>query len=167
MEEYLIVVLDKLALAGFLETRASLSMDLIISFLVMLPILNGISIFFAIREKLVLHQFTQLLLFFLMLISLGFFTYIVYYIKGVEFLLQESSIGSTKAFFVLVAHAIISLTTLILWMFTLLYALSDKKRRALPGLYSQSHREAGKRVFKSICLTSLTSLTSYWVLYVV
>jgi len=166
MEEYLIFVLDKLALAGFLETRASLSMDLIISFLVILPILSGISIFFAIRQKLALHQSTQFLLFFLTLIFLGLFTYIVYYIKGIEFLLQESSVGSTKAFLILVAHAIISLTTLVLWMFALLYALSDRKRRALSGLYSQSHKEAGKGVFKSILLTSLISVISYWVLYV-
>ena len=166
MEEYFTFILEQLARIGFLGTRASLYMDLIVLFLVMLPILSGISIFFAIRQRLKLHQVTQFLLFFLTLIALGLFTYIVYYNKGFEFLLHESNINTTTAFILLVGQAVISFTTLVLWLFALLYALSDRKRRALPGLYSQSHAKAGKRVFKSILLTSLSSVASYWILYV-
>ena len=165
MEEYLTLILNQLEIAGFFETRASLGMDIIISFLVILPILSGISIFFAIRQKLKLHQLTQFLLFFLTLIVLGLFAYIIYYNKGFESLLQKSSIDTGTGFMVLVGHAIISFSTLVLWFFALLYALSDRKRRALPGLYSQSHANAGKRVFKGILLTSFSTMGIYWMLF--
>lgn len=167
MEEYFRLILEQLLVLGFWQTRAPLYMDLIVSFLAILPILSGISILFAIKQKLELHQCTQFLLFFLTLISLGLFSYIVHYNKGFEFLLQESSIDSKIAFIVLFFHIIISFTTLVLWTFALMYALSDRKRRALPGIYSPSHSKSGKRVFKSILLTSLTSIALYWVLYVV
>jgi uncharacterized membrane protein YozB (DUF420 family) len=166
MEEYFKVILEQLAVVHFWETRASLYMDLIVSFLVLLPILIGISIFFAMKKKLKLHQFTQFLLFFLTVISLSFFAYIVHFNKGFEVLVQESSIGTRNAFIVLFGHIIISIITLLLWLFALIYAVSDKKRRALPGIYSQSHAKAGKRLFKGIILTSLSSVTLYWILYV-
>jgi uncharacterized membrane protein YozB (DUF420 family) len=165
MEEYLLFVLNKLSVTGFLETRALLYMDIIIVFLVTLPFLSGISILFAIRKKLKFHQFTQFLLFFLTLISLVLFAYIVHYDKGFEILLLESSINNTQALVFLIAHIIISLVTITLWMFGLVYALSDRKRRALPGVYSQSHAQAGKRIFKGIFLTALSSFGIYWMLF--
>ena len=166
MEEYFKIILEQLALVSFWKTRASLYVDLAVLFLVMLPLLSGVSIFLAIKQKLKLHQFTQLLLFFLTLIALGVFAYIIHYGKGFEVLLQESSIASTQAFIVLVGHIIISVTTLLLWFFALKYALSDRKRRALPGIYSQSHAQSGKRVFKGIVLTAFSSIALYWILYV-
>lgn len=165
MDEYLLLILDKLVIPGFLETRALLYMDIIVSFLAVLPFLSGISIVFAIKKYLKLHQFTQVLLFFLTLTALTFFAYIVHYKEGFELLLQGSTIDARVAFLVLIIHVIISLCTLTLWFFALLYAISDKKRRALPGVYSRSHAQAGKRVFKSIILTALSSLGIYWILF--
>jgi putative membrane protein len=166
MDEYLLFVIDKLEVIGFLETRASLYMDLIVSFLAVLPLLSGLSIVFAIRKHLKLHQVTQFLLFFLTLTALAFFAYVVHYKEGFDFLVKESSLDATTALAILVVHIIISIVTLTLWMFALIYALSDKKRRALPGVYSASHAQAGKRVFKGIVLTALSSVGIYWVLFI-
>lgn len=166
MDEYLLFVLDKLDMFGFLETRASLSMDIIVSFLALLPILSGLSIVFAIKKHLKLHQVTQFLLFFLTLIALSLFAYMVHYKEGFELLIEGSSIDSTTALAILIIHIIISVSTLSLWMFALMYALSDKKRRGLPGVYSVSHAQAGKRVFKGILLTSLSSVGIYWMLFI-
>ncbi len=166
MDEYLLFVLDRLVGTGFLDTRASLSMDIIVLFLAILPLLSGVSIVFAIRKHIKVHQVSQFLLFFLTLISLVLFTYIVHYNKGFETLLQESSINSSIALALLVAHIIISLSTLTLWLFALIYALSDRERRGLPGVYSVSHAKAGKRVFKGILLMALSSVGIYWVLFV-
>jgi putative membrane protein len=165
MDEYLLFTLDKLAMAGFLDTRAPLYMDIIISFLALLPILSGISIFFAIRKQIKLHKFFQFLLFFLSIIALVLFAYTVHYAKGFEGLLEKSSIDSIIALIVLIVHIIISIVTLTLWMFALMYALSDTRRRGLPGVYSESHAQAGKRVFKGIILTALSSVGIYWVLF--
>jgi putative membrane protein len=165
MGEYLLLVLDKLTMTGFLETRASLYIDISILFLAILPILSGVSIVFAIRKHIKIHQASQFLLFYITLVALAFFAYTVYYNKGFEILLQGSSIDSSIALALLIAHIIISLSTLTLWMFALIYALSDKKRRGLPGVYSVSHGEAGKRVFKGILLMTLSSMSIYWMLF--
>lgn len=165
MDGYLLFVLDKLMIVGFLETRAPLYIDVIVSFLAMLPILSGISIFFAIRKHLKLHKFTQFLLFFLTVIALVLFAYSVHYIEGFELLLQKSSIGSSVALAVLILHIIMVICTLTLWAFALMYALSDMKRRALPGVYSLSHAKAGKRVFKGIILIAVSSVGIYWMLF--
>ncbi len=165
MDGYLVFFLDKLAVAGFLGTRASLLLDIIVTFLALLPLFTGISIMFATRRELRLHQVTQFLLFFLMLIILLLFAYVVHYKTGFEALLQESTINPTIAFIGLIIHIVISLVTFTLWMFALLYALSDKKRRGLPGVYSMSHANAGKRVFKFILLTALSSVSIYWMLF--
>lgn len=165
MDEYILFILDKLIVAGFFDTRAPLYMDIIVSFLLLLPILSGVSIFLAIRKYLKLHQLTQFLLFFLTLIVLSLFAYAVHYNSSFELLLEGSSIDAPIALVILIVHIIISITTLSMWMFALIYALSDKKRRALPGVYSKSHAKAGKRVFKAILLTVLSSVSIYWVLF--
>jgi len=165
MEAYFQFVLEQLSMVGFWKTTATLHMDLMVSFLAMLPILSGISILFAIRQSLKLHQFTQFLLFFLTVVFLGFFAYVTYVSKTFELFVNGSTIDHSLVVIALVTYAVIVLSTLFLWMLALMYALSDKKRRALPGLYSQSHAKAGKRVFNGILLMALSSIGIYWMLF--
>ena len=165
MEVYFQSILEQLSVVGFWGTSAPLHIDVIVSYLAMLPILSGLSILFAIRQSLALHQFTQFLLFFLTLAALGFFAYIAYYTNSFELFVESSSMDHTVVVIALITHAIIAISTVLLWMFALIYALSDKKRRALPGLYSQSHAKAGRRVFNGILLTGLTAIGIYWMLF--
>jgi len=166
MEEFLPVMLQALSVPGFLETRALLYMDIIVSYLALLPILSGMSIFLAIRGCLKSHQFTQTLLFILSLVALFSFAWIVFYQEGFDALLELSSIDYNKAMVVLIFHSIVSVITVTLWMFTLMYALADKKRRALPGVYSESHAKSGRRIFKGIVLISFSSVGLYWILFI-
>jgi len=166
MSEDFIVVVDMLTKAGFLETRASLYMDIMVSFLASLPFLIGLSIIFAMKRYHKLHKFTQVLFFILTSSILAFFAYIVHYQEGFDTLLKSSNIDPTHALLFLIVHIVIAISTITLWMFTLLYAIEDKKRRALPGVYSDSHRRAGRRVFLGILFTSLTAVGVYWMLFV-
>lgn len=166
IEEYFAFVIDQLALPGFWETRASVYIDIIVSFLVILPLLSGLSIFFAIRKYLKIHQVTQFLLFFFTLVALSLFAYFVHYLNTFNLLLENSKIDETQALVLLGIHITISIVTLVLWFFTLMYALSDKKRRALPGVYSESHAKSGKRVFKGIILMAISSFSIYWVFFI-
>jgi len=158
-------IVEELSVVGFWGTNAPLHMDMMVSFFAILPLLSGISILFATRESLKLHQFTQFLLFYLMIIALGFFSYIAYETKSFELFFHRSLMDHTLLLIALITHAIITISTLLFWLFALTYALSDKKRRALPGFYSQSHAKAGKRVFTGILLTSLSSVGIYWMLF--
>ncbi len=159
-------ILEYMRIAGFLETRASLGIDIVVTFLAFLPLLSILSIFLVIKKYLKMHQVTQLLLFFLTMILLGLFAYIVHYEEGLATLIQKSSIDKIKVYTLLILHAFISIGTLTIWLFALFYALSDRKRRALPGVYSASHAKAGKRIFKGIVLMALTSTGIYWVLFI-
>jgi len=151
---------------GFLGTRALFLMDVGVLFLALLPILLGLSILTAINGQYRLHKFTQSILFFLTLFFLALFAYVVHYQQGFDSLMSSSSINSNQAFYFLVLHVIVAMTTMVMWFIALLYAKADRKRRALPGVYSQSHRKTGWRICLGICLVSLTSVGLYWILFV-
>ncbi len=167
MDGYILFLVEYMDGIGFLKTRAPLYIDIIISILILSPLLSGLSIWFAIRKLLKLHQFTQFLLFFFMVITLGLFAYGIHFKEGFNLLLEKSAIDNLQAVIILFAHILISTTTVILWIFALIYAVSDKKRRALPGLYSESHARTGRRVFVGIILTAFSSLAIYWMLFMV
>lgn len=166
METSLSMLLEQLSVLGFWETRAFLYMDIIVTYLALLPILTAVSILLAVKDMLKLHQYTQLLFFLLTLGSLAFFAFFVHYKEGLESILEASSVGYNEAFIVIVLHAVISILTVVLWMFALLHAVSDYKRKALPGVYSESHKKRGKQVYLGITFTSLSAMATYWVLFV-
>ncbi len=165
LEEWILGV-DMVSQGGFLDTRASYLIDIIISFLVTLPIATICSIFFVKRGYIKIHQFLQISLFFITIGSLSIFAYTVHYIEGFDYLIRKSSINPNMAFAILTIHVLSVITATMTWFLTIFYAINDKKRRALPGVYSGPHRRAGWRVLLSIVMVSITSLGIYWVLYI-
>ena len=165
MEVSFQAIVEELSVVGFFKTAAPLYVDMMVLLLAILPILSAVSILFAIKRSFKLHQFTQFLLLFLTSISLGTFSYIFYNSKSFELVVQSSSIDYKLVVIALVIYAILATLTVVFWMFSLIYALSDKKRRALPGLYTQSHRRAGKQIFNGLLLMSLGSIGIYWMLF--
>jgi len=165
MNETFLLKIDMLTKVGFLDTGAPLYLDLIVSFLALLPFIIIFAILSAAKGSLRTHKFIQTLFFFLTLLTLTIFSYFIHYQDGFTLLLQKNIIDSTQVNILLFIHITIAFITLILWMFTLIYALQDRRRRALPGVYSGSHRKSGKRVFLGIFLTSLSSIGIYWMLF--
>ena len=94
------------------------------------------------------------------------FYYEMYLLKVFDNLLIIGNMDNTQSFYFFIFHLIITLITFILWKSTILFASADKKRRALPGLYSRSHKTAGKRVVMGIVLVSITLGILYKMLYV-
>jgi len=152
---------------GFLGTRASFSIDLLISFLAFLPILVAIAIFFVTQGYLRIHQFLQILLFLLTVFCLSWFGYIVHYKEGLLLLIEKSSVSSSQVYTYLGIHIFISIIVVFKWFFSIIYAISDRKRRALPGLYTQAHVKSGKMTWLFILLNALSSVAIYWTLFVV
>ena len=151
---------------GFLGTRADFSIDLLISFLASLPILVGIAILFVSKGYLRTHKFFQLLLFATTTASLAWFGYHVHYQEGLQPLISKSSIASSQVYLFLGVHGLLSLILVFKWLFSILHAISDRRRRALPGLYSQAHIKAGKMTFLLVFLTTHSSVGIYWTLFV-
>ena len=166
MLEQWILGLDIVSQSGFLGTRATFLIDTIISFLVLLPIIIMISIFLAKINYIKITQSIQISLLLITIGALALFTYSVYYVYGFDSLLQQSSVGAKEAFIVLILDVITVVITILIWLLTTVYALNDIKRRALPGVYSEPHKRAGKRVLLAMVMMSFTSLSIYWVLYI-
>jgi len=166
MLEQWILGLNMVSQGSFLGTRATFFIDTIISFLVLLPMLIMISIFFAKKNFIKIHQFLQLSLLLITISTLALFAYSVHYVEGFESLLQQSSVGAKEAFVILTVHVTTVVISILIWFLTIVYALNDRKRRALPGVYSEPHRKAGQRALLSIVMMALTSLSIYWVLYI-
>ncbi|NOZ90877.1 MAG: DUF420 domain-containing protein [Epsilonproteobacteria bacterium] len=151
---------------GFLGTRAPLFMDEFLIIIVLLPFLIGLSIWFATREHYKLHRFFQTFLFIITLVILVYFEYGIHVGGGFSHYMKDSSIDENLAFYFLIFHIIIATITLIMWSFIIKFAIEDRRRRALPGLYSNSHKKSGKRVAFMILLTSLSAISLYWILFI-
>jgi uncharacterized membrane protein YozB (DUF420 family) len=166
MEWLPILSIDQFLVVGFWETRASLYIDIIVTYLVALPIFVGLSIYAATQELFQLHQVAQFLLFTITTLTLGLFAYYVHFIVGFDALLKQSKVDYIYAFILLVVHIVVAIVTMVLWLFTLSYAVSDYKRCALPGVYSESHKRSGRRVFYAIVSTSVSTALLYWVFFI-
>jgi uncharacterized membrane protein YozB (DUF420 family) len=141
-------------------------MDIIVIIVGLLPFLIVLTIWFAKNKMYKWHRFLQTVLFLVTIIALIYFKYGMYTAGGFEFYMKGSSIDLTMAFYFLVFHVIIASITLILWFITMKFASADKKRRALPGLYSRDHKKSGKRLAFAISLTSITGIGVYYILFI-
>ena len=151
---------------GFLGTRAPYYMDGIIVYLLLLPILILFSIFSATNRQYSLHRFMQTVLFTLTLIALIAFNYGIHMVENFDKLMAISSVNYNLAFYLLIIQTVLSMLMLILWISTLLFAISDRRRKALPGLYSRSHKISGRRTFMVIILSIVTTACFYWMVYI-
>ncbi len=151
---------------GFLGTEAPLYMDIFVSVMALLPILIGIVIWFAVSEHYMLHHTIQQLIFWTILTLLGYIEYHLYFDEVMQSYIQEGSLGYETVFFFLLFHSFVVMAVMVVWFLTIHYAKADRKRRALPGLYSKSHKRMGKIAVWSIFLLSFSSMILYWMLFV-
>ena len=138
---------------GFLGTHAPYYMDGIVVYLLSLPMLMTFSILLASNRKYSLHRFTQTLLFLLTLSVLLVFNYGIY------------TVGEKELFYLLIIEIFFSILLIVMWLSVLLFAVADRRRKGLPGLYTSSHRKSGKRVFVIMLVMVLSSVSLYWTLY--
>ena len=153
--------------AGFLGTRAPFFMDFVTLIVAFLPLLVGIAISFARKQKYELHGIVQTLIFIISLIVVGYFEYGVRLGGGYEAFVQNTQVSHDYLFIVLMIHIGISVITLGIWGSTIFHARKDSKRGGiLPGSHSLSHKKSGMRTFIGIVLTSLTGIWVYLLLFV-
>lgn len=151
---------------GFLGTRASYYMDFIILYFLSLPFLIFFSIWFATLREYRLHHLSQLFLLVGSFFALFLFHYALYIQSDLKLLSADSSISYSTILYVYSLNAVLSLVTLIIWTSTLLFAAADRRRRALPGFYTRSHKKTGQKTFLFICLMILSMFLLYWMIYI-
>jgi len=139
---------------GFLGTSAPYFMDVILVYLLSLPLLMTFSILLVGNRKYSLHRFTQTLLFLLTLSILLIFNYGIY------------TVIEKELFYLLIIELFFSILMMIMWLRVLLFAVDDRRRKGLPGLYSSSHKKSGKLVFLVILFMIFINVYLYWMVYV-
>ena len=159
--------MDYMFQPGFLGTRAPFFMDFFVIIVALLPFMVAIAIFFAKKKNYYAHAKTHIFLFTVAIISVAYFEYGVRVGGGYEDFSRASSVSQHYLFYVLIFHIIVAVVGLIIWAHTISSAKDDRKRKALPGLYSVAHKRAGKRTFVGIVLTSITGIWVYILLFVV
>jgi len=158
--------MDFLFQHGFLGTRAPLFMDIVFMIVLLLPFFVYGAILLAKKEKYHVHETVQKLLFFISVTVVLFFEYGVRREGGYKSLMEGSSVSQHYILYVLIFHILVSVTTMLLWCYTLYTAMRYKRSKALPGLYSKAHRQDGLRTFVGIVLTMLTGAWVYALLFV-
>lgn len=158
--------MDYMFEAGFLGTRAPFFMDFVTLIVTLLPLLILGAIFLAKKESYKLHAFTQILIFTVSVIVVGYFEYGVRLGGGFDAFMAKSTTSHTYALWVLIVHIIIAVITLGIWISTLLSAQKGSNRQKLPGQFSATHRKAGIRTFIGIVLTAFTGIWVYLLLFV-
>jgi len=153
--------------AGFLGTRAPFFMDFVMIMVALLPLLVAIAISFAKKRNYRAHAFMQTFIYVVAVIVVGYFEYGVRLGGGYEGFVQGSSVSHNYAFYVLIFHIAVAIIGFIIWTHTLITARIDSKKHTLPGLYSKTHRKAGKRAFVWIVATAITGIWVYILLFMV
>ncbi len=149
---------------GFLGTKAPLFMDMTIIILFLIPLLIGGSIWLAKKEYYEIHHKIQLISFILSLLTLIYFTYNIYSMGDVDLYIKDTIIDAKALIYVYITIFII---TNIFWYRTLKFALEDSSRRALPGLYSSSHKRWGKVTAIFVCANSIIYMVVYLILFII
>ncbi len=159
--------MDYMFQPGFLGTRAPFFMDFVMIMVALLPLLVLMAISFAKKQNYNLHAQVQIIIFVVAVIVVAYFEYGVRAGGGYEGFIEGSSVSRTYSFYVLIFHIIISVIGFAIWIHTLVTARKDNKKKTLPGLYSKSHKKAGKRTFVWIVLTAVTGVWVYVLLFLV
>jgi len=153
--------------SGFLGTRAPFFMDFVVIIVALLPLLVAIAISFAKKHNYRLHALVHQSIFAMAVLVVGYFEYGVREGGGYEGFVKGSSVSHDYAFYVLIFHIIVATIGFGIWMHTVITARKDNNNHTLPGLYSDSHKKAGKRTFIWIVATAITGIWVYILLFMV
>jgi putative membrane protein len=159
--------MDYMFQPGFLGTRAPFFMDFVMIMVALLPLLVAVAISFAKKKNYSLHALMQTVIFVIAVIVVGYFEYGVRAGGGFNGFMKDSSVSHNYAFYVLIFHIIVAVIGFVIWTHTLVTARKDSKNKALPGLYSATHKKAGRRAFMWIVATAFTGIWVYILLFIV
>ncbi len=151
--------------SGFLGTRAPFFMDFMTLVVALLPFLIIVAILFAKCKKIKLHIASQLSLYFLSIIVVGYFEYGIRIGGGFEVFAKGSSLSYSFLFGFLIFHIIISIISVIWWTKTVIGGLKAYNDDELPGVISKIHRRDGLLSMIGISLTSLSGIWVYLFLF--
>jgi putative membrane protein len=152
--------------SGFLGTEAPFFMDITIIYMVLLPFLVVLAIWIAIKEYHSIHIKMQIILFIITLMLFIYSIYNISFVVGFSSYVQNRQIDSSFLLYFSIFYIAVESVTIIIWYYTIKFAIADRQRRALPGLYSVSHRKSGRVSAVLIIFASIVYISLYVMLFI-
>ena len=152
--------------AGFLGTRASFVIDLVVVSMVGVVILLGLSIALVrYRKRYVLHKRIQIALAAALVLLVGLFEAEMRLV-GWRWRAEGSPFYDTWVMPVLAIHIAFAASTLVLWTKVILSALLRFERVPHPGPHSAGHRFWGRLAAIDMLCTAISGWIFYWLAFV-
>jgi len=154
---------------GFLGTRASLGMDVVlVGLLALLPILAWSIHLVRHRRNYVLHKRLQLLIAAILLAAIVVFEVDIRLVS--DWRLRAAAGGNpwwpTGVLAALGIHLIFAVSSLALWVWVLWEALTLFPRPPAPGTHGPRHRTLARLAACDLVLTAVTGSVFYWLAFV-
>ena len=157
---------------GFLGTRASLMLDLVVvAMAVVLPVLAGSIALVKIRRQYQLHKRIQLALGAVLLLTVAVFE-VDMRVNGWRHRAEASrfwagaSGGTNWVDWALAVHIVFAASTTLLWAVVITRALRNFPNPPAPAAHSPWHRRWGWIAALDMLLTALTGWLFYWLAFV-
>jgi len=159
---------DYSGIDGFLGTRATLMLDLLVLAMLAVMLVLGWSVYqVRYRRRYQLHKWTQITLAVILLVTVAFFE-IDIRLHGWQDR-AAGSLGGTPAssvWYALYVHLVFALTTVILWPVVIFLALRNFPSPPQPGPHSRVHVPLARLAAADMVMTAVTGWIFYWLAFV-
>ena len=153
---------------GFLGTRATLMLDLLVLAMFAVMLVLGWSVYqVRYRRRYQLHKWVQITLAAILLITVAMFE-IDIRLHGWESRAAGSVGGSPAAivWYSLYVHLVFALTTVLLWPVVIVLALRNFPNPPRPSLHSRIHLPLARLAAADMVMTAVTGWIFYYVAFV-
>jgi putative membrane protein len=151
---------------GFLRTRASLGMDVVlVALLALLPILAW-SIRLARQGRYLLHKRLQLFIVTALLLAILVFEVDIRLLSDWRTRAEDSPFWPGGVLAALGIHLIFAITTFVLLVWVVWEALARFPAPPVPGPHSRRHRLMARLAALDLLLTAVTGVGFYWLAFV-
>ena len=148
---------------GFLQTRASLMVDIVfVAMFAVLPVLAWSIYQVKYCSRYTLHKRVQLALGAVLLLAVGLFEIDIKFISLWEQRAQPSPYYSTWVYYSLYIHLFFAIPTALLWIFVIVQAWRKFPVPPMPGVHSQSHKFWAWLAAVEMFMTALTGWVFSW-----
>lgn len=154
---------------GFLGTRASLMLDLLVLAMAIVLLVMAWSIYeVKYRHRFALHKWVQIILASILLVAVTLFE-IDIRLHGWEDRAAGEIGGSASAnaWLALYVHLVFAISTVILWPVVIIRAVRNFPNPPAPSLHSRSHVFWSRIAAIDMLLTTITGWVFYWLAFVV
>lgn len=152
---------------GFLGTRASIMLDIVVLAMVLVLPVMGWSVWLVrSRRRYLLHKRVQLILAGVLLVAVLAFEVDMRFVSGWKDRAEPSRYWPAGVWTSLIIHILFSASTAFVWIYVVVSALRNMPQPPGPSAYSPWHKAWAWIAAVDMTLTTVTGWIFYWVAFV-